>query len=91
MMEDIVLGLRVWGLKKKETGNSANLARMSLLGTSPRERRTVQSALRSLGFRLVRRFTRAVRTCHVLQPLFLVGLVAVGGLIDMENLSTCSK
>lgn len=91
LMDDMVLGLRVWGLKKKETGNSANLARKSLLGTSPGERRTIQSALRSLGFSLVRRFTRAVGTCHVLQPLFLVGLVAVGGLIDMENLSNCSR
>lgn len=42
-MDDMVLGLRVWGLKKKETGNSVNLARTSLLGTSPRERRTQYS------------------------------------------------
>lgn len=53
LMDDMVLGLRVWGLKKKETGNSANLARTSLLGTSARGKRTIQSALRSLDFRLV--------------------------------------
>lgn len=52
-MDDMVFGLRVWGLKKKETGNSANLARTSLLGTSPRGKRTIRPVLRSLDFRLV--------------------------------------